>query len=149
MIVGSIARRYAKALFSLADEQGQVEKWSSGLEGLGRALAASPELRETLSSPMFDKEQRRGVVGALATSLGLPDTVRNFLLLLADRNRVAYLLRPTRPSASQRSLPRAQGPRSSWRPSWTRLSWEAWSPRWEAWSTTAQSGRSSRSCAAP
>jgi len=26
MIVGSIARRYAKALFSLADEQGQVEQ---------------------------------------------------------------------------------------------------------------------------
>ena len=91
MIVGSIARRYAKALFSLADEQGQVEKWSSGLDGLGRALASSPELRETLSSPMFDREQRRGVVGELAKSLGLPETVRNFLLLLADRNRVGYL----------------------------------------------------------
>ena len=91
MIVGSIARRYAKALFSLADEQGQVEQWSSGLEALGRALASSPELRETLSSPVFEKDQRRGVVGALAASLGFPDTVRNFLLLLADRDRLGYL----------------------------------------------------------
>jgi F-type H+-transporting ATPase subunit delta len=91
MIVGSIARRYAKALFSLADEQGQVEQWSSGLDSLGRALASSPELRETLSSPMFAKEQRRGVVGAVATSLGLADTVKSFLLLLADRDRLAYL----------------------------------------------------------
>jgi F-type H+-transporting ATPase subunit delta len=91
MIVGAIARRYAKALFSLADEQGQVEQWSSGLDALGRALASSPELRETLSSPVFDKDQRRGVVAALATSLGLAETVRNFLLLLADRDRLGYL----------------------------------------------------------
>jgi F-type H+-transporting ATPase subunit delta len=91
MIVGSIARRYAKALFSLADEQGQVEQWSSGLEALGRALASSPELRQTLSSPMFAKEQRRGVIAAVAAGLGLPDTVKNFLLLLADRDRLACL----------------------------------------------------------
>jgi F-type H+-transporting ATPase subunit delta len=91
MIVGAIARRYAKALFSLADEQGQVEKWSSGLDALGQALASSPELRETLSSPAFEKEQRRGVVASIGASLGLAETVRNFLLLLADRNRLAYL----------------------------------------------------------
>ncbi len=91
MIVGSIARRYAKALFSLADEQGQVEQWSSGLEGLGRALASSPELRDTLASPLFEKDQRRAVVGELAKALGLAETVRDFLLLLADRDRLAYL----------------------------------------------------------
>jgi F-type H+-transporting ATPase subunit delta len=91
MIVGSIARRYAKALFALADEQGQVEQWSSGLEALGRALASSPELSEALGSPMFEKDQRRAVVGEVATSLGLAETVRNFLLLLADRDRLAYL----------------------------------------------------------
>jgi F-type H+-transporting ATPase subunit delta len=91
MIVGSIARRYAKALFSLADEQGQVEQWSTGLDALGRALAASAELRGTLASPLFDKDQRRGVVAALARSIALPVTPANFLLLLADRARLAYL----------------------------------------------------------
>jgi len=91
MIVGSIARRYAKALFSLADEQGQVEQWSTGLDALGKALASSPELRETLESPLFEKEQRRGVVAALAKSLGLTGTLADFLLLLADRTRLAYL----------------------------------------------------------
>ena len=91
MIVGSIARRYAKALFSLADEQGQVEQWSSGLEALGRALASSPELRDSLASPLFEKEQRRAVVAELGKSLGLADLPRSFLLLLADRDRLAYL----------------------------------------------------------
>jgi F-type H+-transporting ATPase subunit delta len=91
MIVGSIARRYAKALFSLADEQGQVEQWSAGLDGLGRALTSSPELRETLSSPVFEKEQRRGVVAALGKALGFTGSAADFLLLLADRDRLAYL----------------------------------------------------------
>ena len=91
MIVGSIARRYAKALFSLADEQGQVEQWSGGLESLGKALAASAELRETLASPLFEKEQRRSVVASLAKEIGLAEAPTNFLLLLADRDRLAYL----------------------------------------------------------
>ena len=91
MIVGSIARRYAKALFSLADEQGQVEQWSTSLDALGRALASSPELRATLESPLFEKEQRRGVVASLGKAIGLAETPSSFLLLLADRARLAYL----------------------------------------------------------
>jgi F-type H+-transporting ATPase subunit delta len=91
MIVGSIARRYAKALFSLADEQGQVEQWSTALDTLGKALSSSPELRETLESPLFEKEQRRGVIAALGKAVGLGETPSNFLLLLADRSRLAYL----------------------------------------------------------
>ena len=91
MIVGSIARRYAKALFSLADEQGQVEQWAQGLDALGQALDAHRELRETLASPLFEKEQRRNVVAAVAGALAFPETPRNFLLLLADRDRLAYL----------------------------------------------------------
>ncbi|MEY2668059.1 MAG: hypothetical protein RJA59_697 [Pseudomonadota bacterium] len=91
MIVGSIARRYAKALFSLADEQDQVEHWSTGLDALGKALASSPELRATLESPVVEKEQRRGVVAALCKQAALPETPSNFLLLLADRSRLAYL----------------------------------------------------------
>jgi F-type H+-transporting ATPase subunit delta len=91
MIVVSIARRYAKALFSLADEQGQVEQWSSGLDALGRALASSPELRDTLASPLFDKDQRRNVVAALAKGLGFGETANNVLFRLADRDRLADL----------------------------------------------------------
>lgn len=91
MIVSSIARRYAKALFSLADEQGQVERWSSGFDALARTLAAYPELGRTLSSPLFEKEQKRNVIAEVSKALGLAETARNFLLLLADRDRLSYL----------------------------------------------------------
>jgi len=103
MIVGSIARRYAKALFSLADERAQIEQWSKGLEVL-RHLLTWPELRDAVANPALDRDQRRAIAKALAVTaevaspkllarevLGLEEDVRNLLLLLADRNRLAYL----------------------------------------------------------
>ena len=103
MIVGSIARRYAKALFSLADEKGQIEQWAKGLEVL-RHLLTWPELREAVSNPSMERERRRAIAKGLAVAvevaspkllaaavLGLEEDVRNLLLLLADRNRLAYL----------------------------------------------------------
>jgi F-type H+-transporting ATPase subunit delta len=90
MIMGSIARRYAKALFALAEEQGRIEQWSESLQSLRGALASSPELRNALGSPAYTRDQQRGVVTSLAAALGLPEEVRNLLLLLADRNRLTY-----------------------------------------------------------
>jgi len=91
MISSAIARRYAKALFSLAADSGRIEQWSEGLQAVRAALAGSPELREALGSPTYDRDHRRGVVAALAKSQGFPGEVENLLFLLADRNRMAYL----------------------------------------------------------
>jgi F-type H+-transporting ATPase subunit delta len=90
MISSSIARRYAKALFALADEQGRIEQWSESLQSLRGVLASSRELRDALGTPAYTREQQRGVVTALAAALALPEEVRNILLLLADRGRLTY-----------------------------------------------------------
>ena len=91
MIVGSIARRYAKALFDLAVEQGKVESWSQSLSSLKQAVEASPELREVLVNPIYSKEQRRAIGRKLAAALRLDAEPANLLFLLGDRNRLGYL----------------------------------------------------------
>jgi F-type H+-transporting ATPase subunit delta len=91
MIVGSIARRYAKALFDLAVEAGRVEAWAEGLSALQRAVASSPELRDLLENPVYAKEQRQAVAGKLAAALSLDPQPTHLLALLAERNRLAYL----------------------------------------------------------
>ena len=91
MILGSIARRYAKALFDLAVEQDRVEQWSDGLNAFSRAVEASPELRDVLVNPVYVKEQRRAIAAKLAASLQLDAEPANLLSLLADRNRFGYL----------------------------------------------------------
>lgn len=91
MIMGSIGRRYARALFGLAVEMDRVEAWAKSLESLREAVETSPDLRDVLSNPMYTKEQRRAIVEKLATALSLDTEPANLLFLLGDRNRLGYL----------------------------------------------------------
>lgn len=91
MIVGSIARRYAKALFDLAVEANRVEAWAQSLVALRQAVDASPELHDLLANPVYTKEQRQGLAAQLARALSLEAAPTNLLALLAERNRLAYL----------------------------------------------------------
>lgn len=92
MITGSIARRYAKALFALAEEKGRVEPWLEALAGLEQAVAGSAELRDALANPVYAREERRAVALELARALKLDEEPRNLLQLLADRGRLESLL---------------------------------------------------------
>jgi F-type H+-transporting ATPase subunit delta len=91
MISSSIARRYAKALFSLADEKGQIEQWSKGLDALAGVLDLSRELQDVLENPRYDKETRRAVLRRVAEELRLDAEPTSLLHLLVDRSRLAYL----------------------------------------------------------
>jgi F-type H+-transporting ATPase subunit delta len=91
MIVGSVTRRYAKALFDLAVERAKIEAWSESLQSLKRAVESSEELRDVLVNPIYTKEQRRAIGTKLATALRLDPEPANLLYLLGDRNRLAYL----------------------------------------------------------
>lgn len=91
MIMGSIARRYARALFSLAVETDRVEPWSDALLALKTVVEGSPDLRDVLSNPVYTKDQRRAIVGQLAAAHRLDAEPANLLFLLADRSRLGYL----------------------------------------------------------
>jgi F-type H+-transporting ATPase subunit delta len=91
MIMGSIARRYAKALFGLAKDAGKVEAWATSLVSLQAAVDGSPDLQDILANPVYSKDQRRAIVEKLAAALSLETEPRSLLLLLGDRNRLSYL----------------------------------------------------------
>jgi F-type H+-transporting ATPase subunit delta len=91
MINGSIARRYAKALLSIAVEDKSEEPVALPLEELSRACAVSTELRQALTDPVFPLSERRAALEALGVRLGLTRTVRNFIMLLLDRGRIGAL----------------------------------------------------------
>jgi F-type H+-transporting ATPase subunit delta len=91
MIPGSIARRYAKALFSLAVEKGRVEPWSDNLLALAQAIDASSELRDVLQNPAFPREVRSAVVARLAEGMKLEADPASLVQLLGERNRLGGL----------------------------------------------------------
>jgi F-type H+-transporting ATPase subunit delta len=89
MAKGSAARRYAKALFSLAQEENRAAQVREEVERLGRQLAESAELRAVLLRPLHPVAQRRAVLAAAVSErLGASSLLRRFLSFLIDQRRL-------------------------------------------------------------
>jgi F-type H+-transporting ATPase subunit delta len=90
-LAGSVARRYAKALFELAVDKGNFEAVGQELENLAHLYAESRELRQTLENPVFKLSQKRKIVEGVLAQVVQSPVVRNFVLLLTERSRIAAL----------------------------------------------------------
>lgn len=82
------ARRYARALFSLAREEDRVTDIRGELDALARLLEQYPALAQSLFRPLHPAAERRGLLGAVCERVGSSDTVRNFCSFLIDRRRL-------------------------------------------------------------
>lgn len=91
MINNTIARRYAKALVQLGAEGGLVDSFRDELAAVDAMFAANVELRSAFANPAFTAEQKKEIMKELIGKLKSSELVANFLLLLVDKNRVAFL----------------------------------------------------------
>jgi F-type H+-transporting ATPase subunit delta len=85
------AQRYARALFSLAQEEGRGEAVGAELDRLVGAMQAVPALRDLLVRPLHPARERRAALLAVGERLGLSPLVRNFGCFLIDQRRTAHL----------------------------------------------------------
>jgi F-type H+-transporting ATPase subunit delta len=87
----AVAKAYAKALFELARERNQVDAVSRELAAIAAVVAQQPAMVEFLSRPWVAPTAKRGAAVEMATRLGLSPLTRDFLVLIAARNRADYL----------------------------------------------------------
>ena len=92
MRTSPIARRYARALLELATEQNQLPKVKRDLDDVAAAFQTSPDLRGVFDNPGVTIDNRRKVLRALATRMGLSPMTQNTLLLMADNNRFTHIV---------------------------------------------------------
>jgi len=85
----TIARPYASAVFSLAQEKGELKSWSDLLTVLAQAMA-DPAMQSIVASPAVSNEQVVSVLADVAGEL-MNDDVQNFLALLAENHRLPLL----------------------------------------------------------
>lgn len=85
------AKRYARALFLLAREQGREEAIGQELESLSQSLFAHRELVDFLLRPWVKGESKKAVIAAVAERSGGSALVRDFLGLVATQGRVEHL----------------------------------------------------------
>ena len=88
---GSVARRYAKAIFAVGVDSGTFEILGRQLNELAALWRDSPELRQTLENPVFKQSQKRAVLQALLPRLAPARHVQSLALLLLERGRIAVL----------------------------------------------------------
>jgi len=87
----AVAKSYAKALFELARERNQVDAVSKELAAVGAVMTQQPAVVQFLSRPWVAPAAKRGAALDIATRLGLSPLTRDFLALIAARNRAEYL----------------------------------------------------------
>jgi F-type H+-transporting ATPase subunit delta len=82
-------RMYARALFEAAQDRGRLADVGEQVSDFVEAVREVPELRALLVNPELDTRLKADALGDLLG--GADELVRNFLLLLAEKGRIAQL----------------------------------------------------------
>ncbi|NQY25572.1 MAG: F0F1 ATP synthase subunit delta [Piscirickettsiaceae bacterium] len=85
----TIARPYANAVFSIANEKGELKTWSDLLAVFAQCVA-DPKMQSIISSPAVSDEQVITLIADIAGELMSVDA-RSTLALLAENNRLQLL----------------------------------------------------------
>jgi len=94
MVDRKAARRYARALFYQAQEEGEVATTREALDALAAAHQAQPALGPVLRHPLIPAERKREVLRQAlegATDGPVPEGLREFIGLVVDKRRTALL----------------------------------------------------------
>jgi len=87
-----LARRYAKALFSLGKEQEKTEEYSEILAGIAALYDESAAgLGDAVSNPLYPLEVRQKVMAKIAESVQADAIMTRFLNLLIEKKRADIL----------------------------------------------------------
>lgn len=88
MLGGNLGRRYARALFELAE--GRAEALAVELDNY-LAVYLNSDLNKVLGNPAFPLGDRKTVAREVAQRLELSDSARSLVALLVERERLSYL----------------------------------------------------------
>ncbi len=87
----SLAGRYARALFDLAQDSGSLAAVEASMRRLGDALNGSPELTALVASPVVSRRDSARAIDGVARELGLDALTIKFVGVLAQNRRLAKL----------------------------------------------------------
>ncbi len=87
----ALARRYARALIKIGQEEASYEKFGRDLRNFLAVFKGNPELYRVLLNPMYKLEERTGLTEKLSENLGVTDAVKRFMGLLVESRKIRLL----------------------------------------------------------
>ena len=88
---GTLAGRYAAALYAQADDTRALDATVDEMQGLGRLIDQSPELRRLLDSPLIAVTQARTAAVAVLQEQGFSELIQHFVGVVANNRRLGAL----------------------------------------------------------
>jgi F-type H+-transporting ATPase subunit delta len=88
LIMSKVSKRYAKALLSLGKEDGKFQQYGEELKDFSSFFQQNLDFGQAISSPVFTLEDRKNVLSVVLAKSRYSQTVKNFLHLLLDKNRI-------------------------------------------------------------
>jgi F-type H+-transporting ATPase subunit delta len=85
------ARRYAKALFELAQQENQLGPIRERLDQIDQMIRTQTELRDLCQNPRYHQEEKKRILASLADRIGSPPLLKRFMDLLVQKNRLPQL----------------------------------------------------------
>lgn len=86
-----IAKRYSRALFSLAVEGNAIEQLGMELDGFIQVLKAYPDFENMLRNPLYPEAVKKSLFQKVSAQLGMTPIVSSFLNLLVEKKRIQHL----------------------------------------------------------
>ena len=87
----TIARRYAKALLMIGQQDGQAERYRTELQSVAELVAGEPRLYRAINNPLYESAARRRVLESLVGRLNVSAAMSSFLMLLFEKGRFPFL----------------------------------------------------------
>jgi len=83
-----VARRYAKALWLTAQNASEAGTWREPLGAFVGFMRSSPDLHQLVTSPVFSREEKWGVVSGILKQLKAPEGLSKFFHALLEAGRL-------------------------------------------------------------
>jgi len=90
MLNKSVARRYAEAFFSIAQEAGKIDDYQTELANIVQSIEEVEGLKQYFAHPLVPNLEKKDVAKQLFSSKVSAVTL-NFLLMVLDKKRQTYL----------------------------------------------------------
>ncbi len=86
-----LARRYAKAVFTVGSEGGKLEDYNSALQSVATLYTENADVVDALTNPLYPIELREKVMTGIVKSMDVDTVMSNFLNLLVEKKRAEIL----------------------------------------------------------
>jgi F-type H+-transporting ATPase subunit delta len=91
LISSDLAKRYARAFFDIAVEEGKIEDYGRELAAFASLIVQNKALQEFLANPIFELKSKKNVIEELLGRTQISGRTANFLRLLVDKQRINFL----------------------------------------------------------